>query len=147
MTHRLGRLRELDVLATMLGDLRHKGHATVLSTDSSSWNAVNCTRGICSNAQRSNLSQAGFVSQRRTRRASAKGRSSDAARLSPPIEAILLEPDGDRLEITLKGDVAGMLSAAGDSKRSTDTGDLLVQIKLVAGARNQRYLQLWRGVA
>jgi site-specific DNA recombinase len=34
------------------------------------------------------------------------------------IEAILLEPDGDRLKITLKGDVAGMLSAARDSKRS-----------------------------
>ena len=50
------------------------------------------------------------------------------------IEAILLEPDGDKLKITLKGDLAGMLSAARDSKRSPDTGDLLVQIKLVAGA-------------
>jgi site-specific DNA recombinase len=50
------------------------------------------------------------------------------------IEAILLEPDGERLKITLKGDLAGMLSAARDSKRSPDTGDLLVQIKLVAGA-------------
>ncbi len=50
------------------------------------------------------------------------------------IEAIVLEPDGERLKITLKGDVAGMLSAARDSKRSPDTGDLLVQIKLVAGA-------------
>ena len=27
------------------------------------------------------------------------------------IEAILLEPDGDQLKITLKGDLAGMLSA------------------------------------
>jgi site-specific DNA recombinase len=50
------------------------------------------------------------------------------------IETILLEPDGDQLKITLKGDLAGMLSAARDSKRSPDTGDLLVQIKLVAGA-------------
>ncbi|MEO8519955.1 MAG: recombinase family protein, partial [Acidobacteriota bacterium] len=50
------------------------------------------------------------------------------------IEAIMLEPDGDRLNITLKGDLAGMLSAARDSKRSPETGDLLVQIKLVAGA-------------
>ena len=50
------------------------------------------------------------------------------------IEAILLEPDGDRLNITLKGDLAGMLSAARDSKRSPDTGDLMVQIMLVAGA-------------
>ena len=50
------------------------------------------------------------------------------------IETILLEPDGDQLKITLKGDLAGMLSAARDSKRSPDTGDLMVQIKLVAGA-------------
>jgi site-specific DNA recombinase len=50
------------------------------------------------------------------------------------IEAILLEPDGDELKITLKGDLAGMLSAARDTKRSPDTGDLMVQIKLVAGA-------------
>jgi hypothetical protein len=86
------------------------------------------------------------------------------------IEAILLEPDGDQLKITLKGDLAGMLSAArppsraensgrasaslaeafgggGDSKRSPDTGDLMVQIKLVAGARNQHDLKLWRPAA
>ena len=63
------------------------------------------------------------------------------------IEAIVLEPDGDKLKITLKGDLAGMLSAARDSKRSPDTGDLMVQIKLVAGARNQHYLQLWRPAA
>ena len=50
------------------------------------------------------------------------------------VEAILLEPDGDQLKITLKGDLAGILSAARDSKRSPDTGDLMVQIKLVAGA-------------
>jgi hypothetical protein len=50
------------------------------------------------------------------------------------VEAIVLEPDGERLNITLKGDLAGMLSAARDSKRSPDTGDLMVQIKLVAGA-------------
>ena len=50
------------------------------------------------------------------------------------IEAIMLEPDGDQLKITLKGDLAGMLSAARDTKRSPDTGDLMVQIKLVAGA-------------
>jgi hypothetical protein len=46
------------------------------------------------------------------------------------------EPDGDQLKITLKSDLAEMLSAARDSKRSPDTGDLLIQIKLVAGGRN-----------
>ena len=50
------------------------------------------------------------------------------------VEAIVLQPDGERLKITLKGDLAGMLSAARDSKRSPETGDLMVQIKLVAGA-------------
>jgi len=50
------------------------------------------------------------------------------------VETILLEPDGERLKITLKGDLAGMLSAARNTKRSPDTGDLMVQIKLVAGA-------------
>jgi len=45
------------------------------------------------------------------------------------------------LKITLKGDVAGMLNAARDSKRSPDTGDLLVQIKSVAGACNPLNLE------
>ena len=54
------------------------------------------------------------------------------------VEAIVLEPDGDQLKITLKGDLA---SAARDSKRSPDTGDLMVQIKLVAGARNPLNLE------
>ena len=62
------------------------------------------------------------------------------------IETILLElrrPAEDHAE----GDLAGMLSAARDTKRSPDTGSLLVQRKLVAGARNQHYLQLWRPAA
>jgi hypothetical protein len=45
------------------------------------------------------------------------------------IEAILLEPDGEQLKITLKGDLAGILSAARDSKRSPETGDLLLQMR------------------
>jgi site-specific DNA recombinase len=49
------------------------------------------------------------------------------------IEAIVLEPDGDQLRTTLKGDLAGMLNAARDSKRSPDTGDLMVQIKRLRG--------------
>ena len=63
------------------------------------------------------------------------------------VETILSEPDGKQLKITLKGDLAGMLSAARDSKRSPDAGDLLVQIKLVAGACNRRYLPLWSAAA
>jgi hypothetical protein len=78
---------------------------------------------------------------------SEESRTSAVEAIRALIETILLEPDGDKLKITLKGDLAGMLSTARDSKRSPDTGDLLVQIKLVAGACNQRYLQLWSGAA
>ena len=42
------------------------------------------------------------------------------------IEAIVLEPDGDELRITLKGNLAGTPSAARD-KRSPNTGDLFVK--------------------
>lgn len=62
-----------------------------------------------------------------------ESRTSAVEAIRALVEAIILEPDGDGLKITLKGDLAGMLSAARDSKRSPDTGDLLVQIKLVAG--------------
>ncbi|MCC7415619.1 MAG: hypothetical protein IT176_00650 [Acidobacteria bacterium] len=51
------------------------------------------------------------------------------------IKTIRLEPDGERLEITLVGEPAGMLSAARDNKRPSETDDLLEQIQLVAGAR------------
>ena len=46
-----------------------------------------------------------------------------------------------RVKIALKGDLAGMLSAARDSKRSPDTGDLMVQTMLVARARNRLNLE------
>jgi site-specific DNA recombinase len=49
------------------------------------------------------------------------------------IEAILLEPDGDELKITLKGDLAAMLGAAQNAKRSPETGDLSLQVVMVAG--------------
>ena len=62
-----------------------------------------------------------------------ESRTSAVEAIRALIETILLEPDGDELKIMLKGDLAGMLSAARDTKRSPDTGDLLVQIKLVAG--------------
>jgi hypothetical protein len=71
-----------------------------------------------------------------------KSRTAAVDAIRALIETILLEPDGDKLKITLKGDMAGMLSAARDSKRSPDTGDLVLQIRLVAGARNKLYRQL-----
>jgi site-specific DNA recombinase len=52
------------------------------------------------------------------------------------VQSIVLEPNatGDKLKVTLKGDLAGMLSAAQNAKRSPETDDLLVSIQLVAGA-------------
>jgi hypothetical protein len=60
---------------------------------------------------------------------------------------VALEPDGNQLRIILKGNLAGMLTVARDKKRPSETDDLLDQIQLVAGACNQRYLQLWSGAA
>ena len=53
---------------------------------------------------------------------SEESRTGAADAIRALVEAIVLEPDGDQLKITLKGDLAGMLSAARDSKRSPDTG-------------------------
>ena len=55
-----------------------------------------------------------------------ESRASAADAIRGLIEAIVLEPDGDRLKITLKGDLAGMLSAARDSKRSPETGNRML---------------------
>jgi hypothetical protein len=52
------------------------------------------------------------------------------------IDAIIMTPDEDALKVELKDNLAAMLGATVQSKRSPDTGDLLVQITLVAGARN-----------
>jgi site-specific DNA recombinase len=63
------------------------------------------------------------------------------------IDLIVLTPEKGQLRIELRGNLAAMLSAAQQTKRSPETGDLLVPVQLVAGARNQRYLQLWSGAA
>jgi hypothetical protein len=63
------------------------------------------------------------------------------------IEAIVLTPQDGQLRIELRGNLAAMLAAAQKTKRSPETGDLFVPIQLVAGARNQHYLQLWRPAA
>ena len=63
------------------------------------------------------------------------------------IDAIILTPSAGELRIDLKGNLAAMLSAATNAKRSPETGDLSLQVEMVAGAGNQRYLQLWRGAA
>jgi len=64
---------------------------------------------------------------------------------APPSGASLTVPRPLRIE--LKGNLAAMLGAAQNAKRSPETGDLSLQVVLVAGARNQHYLQLWRPAA
>jgi hypothetical protein len=65
------------------------------------------------------------------------------------VDAIVLTPDqsGEALQIELRGNLAAMLGAAVQTKRSSESDDLSLQVSLVAGARNQRYLQLWSGAA
>jgi site-specific DNA recombinase len=52
------------------------------------------------------------------------------------VDAIVLTPDqgGETLQIDLRGNLAAMLSAAINAKRSPETGDLSLQVQLVAGA-------------
>ena len=63
------------------------------------------------------------------------------------IEAIVLTPEKGQLRIELRGNLAAMLTAAQQTKRSPETGDLLLPVQLVAGACNRRYLQLWSAAA
>jgi site-specific DNA recombinase len=65
------------------------------------------------------------------------------------VDAIVLTPDraGETLQIELKGNLAAMLGATVQTKRSSESDDLFLQVSLVAGARNQHYLQLWRPAA
>jgi hypothetical protein len=63
------------------------------------------------------------------------------------VDAIVMTPDDGALRIELRGNLAAMLSAATNAKRSPETSDLSLQVVMVAGARNHHYLQLWRPVA
>ena len=54
------------------------------------------------------------------------------------VDAIVLNPVENELRIELKGNLAAMLSAAQNAKRSPE-GDLSLQIAMVAGARCRRY--------
>ena len=44
--------------------------------------------------------------------------------------------DQGELQIKLRGNLAAMLGAAQNAKRSPETGDLSLQVQMVAGARN-----------
>ncbi len=74
-------------------------------------------------------------------------RTEAAEALRGLIDAIVMMPDQRELRIELKGNLAPMLGATVQSKRAPETEAFLLQVSLVAGARNQRYLQLWSGAA
>jgi hypothetical protein len=59
----------------------------------------------------------------------------------------LLKPDEGQLRFELRGNLAAMLTVAQQTKRSPETGDLVVPVQMVAGACNRRYLPLWSGAA
>ena len=50
------------------------------------------------------------------------------------IDSIVLTPDEGRLRVELRGNLAAMLTAAQETKRSPETGDLFVPVQMVAGA-------------
>ena len=50
------------------------------------------------------------------------------------VESIVLTPRDGQLGIELRGNLAAMLTAAQNAKRSPETGDLCVPMKVVAGA-------------
>ena len=60
---------------------------------------------------------------------------------APLIDAIVLTPNQGELQIELKGNLAAMLGATQNAKRSPETGDLRVPVQLVAGARNPLNLE------
>jgi DNA invertase Pin-like site-specific DNA recombinase len=57
------------------------------------------------------------------------------------IDSIVLIPDQGQLRIELRGNLAAMLTAAQQTKRSPESGDLIVPVQMVAGARNPLNLE------
>ncbi len=50
------------------------------------------------------------------------------------IDSIVLTPQDGQLRVELRGNLAAMLTAAQETKRSPETGDLFVPVQMVAGA-------------
>ena len=56
-------------------------------------------------------------------------------RLRGLIDTIVLRPQDGQLRIKLRGNLAAMLTVAQHTRRSPETGDLLMPIQLVAGGQ------------
>jgi hypothetical protein len=57
------------------------------------------------------------------------------------IDSIVLTPEKGQLRIELRGNLAAMLTVAQETTRSPESGDLIVPVQLVAGARNHLDLE------
>jgi hypothetical protein len=70
-----------------------------------------------------------------------ESRSEATEALRGLVDAIVLTPDqaGGTLQIELRGQLAAMLGATVQAKRSSESDDLSLQVSLVAGARNCQY--------
>ncbi len=58
------------------------------------------------------------------------------------IDSIVLTPEKGQLRIELRGNLAAMLTTAQQTKRSPESGDLIVPVQMVAGARSRQYRPL-----
>ena len=67
-----------------------------------------------------------------------ESRSEATEALRGLVDAIVLTPDEreETLRIELRGNLAAMLGATRETKRSSESDDLSLQVSLVAGARN-----------
>jgi hypothetical protein len=67
-----------------------------------------------------------------------ESRSEATEALRGLVDAIVLTPNasGEVLQIELRGNLAAMLGATVQTKRSSESDDLSLQVSLVAGARN-----------
>jgi site-specific DNA recombinase len=63
------------------------------------------------------------------------------------IDVIVLTPGRGRAANRAQRESRGHAVGRPKWKRSPETGDLSLQVQMVAGARNRRYLQLWSGAA
>ena len=75
-----------------------------------------------------------YVSRRGTLFGVALGSTFTLAARPVCAQTVIVTPSDGELRIELKGNLAAMLSAATNAKRSPETGDLSLQVEMVAGA-------------
>jgi len=73
-------------------------------------------------------------------------RHKKSRQVSSLIDQVVLVPAGKALEIEIKGELAGILELCAGARKekpgTVSSAGLAEQLKMVAGARNQRWLRL-----